>query len=249
VQFELAMFLPLYAILLLTLLTLCSFLRTSQSTVIQARHKAWLQQDLTGTATQPLPVDTASQLGRILHDSQPAHAGLLQGTAQRSPLSLLRFLEPASESRYAHYVLTDPWDYRVLEFPDKARHPPLQLDRRQLVFGRLDTGAFRQLISGLSLGAGTATQQLQQATQQQQQARRRMQQGSQAVLQQLQNEQRRLSSLQQQLNTAQAAVPPDSALIGDLRRRLNTAQAKAEQLRRQQQLVRDGQNSLENTKL
>ena len=142
VQFELAMFLPLYAILLMTLLTLCSFARTSQSTVIAARHNAWLQQDLTGTATQPLPTPAASQVGRILHDSQPADGGLLRGAAQRSAMSLVSFLQPGAGSHYEHYVLTDPWDYRVLTFPDRSRHPALQLDRRQSVFGRLDTGSF-----------------------------------------------------------------------------------------------------------
>jgi len=248
VQFELAMFLPLYAILLLTLLTLCSFMRTSQSTVIQARQNAWLQQQLTGAATQTLPVDASGQLGRILHDSQPADGGLLLGNAQRSPMSLVRFFQPASESRYSHYVLTDPWDYRVLEFEDKRRHTPLQLDRRQAAFGQLDSGGFRQLIPGLLQNAGSAAQQLQRARQFQQQAQRRLKQGSQILQQQLQNEQRRLNSLQQQLTEASGAVPANSALIADLRNRVQVAQANMERLRRQQQLVRDGQNLMKTNK-
>ena len=249
VQFELAMFLPLYAILLMTLLTLCSFARTSQSTVIAARHNAWLQQDLTGTATQPLPTPAASQLGRILHDSQPADGGLLRGAAQRSAMSLVRFLQPGAGSHYEHYVLTDPWDYRVLTFPDRSRHPALQLDRRQSVFGRLDTGAFQQLIPGLSQAAAIANQHLKQTEQQHKSADRRLQQGSRTVTQMLQNEQRNLTSLQQQLHRANTAVPPNPVLIANLQQSIKTAQARVEQLKRQLQLVEQGQGSLHNASL
>jgi hypothetical protein len=159
----------------------------------------------------------------------------------------VRIFQPASESRHAHYVLTDPWDYRVLDFPDKGRHPSLQLDRRQLVFGKVDTGDYRELIRGVFQGAGSATQQLQQARQRQQQAQRRLEQGSQTLQHQLQNEQRKLNSLQQQLTEASAAVPANPVLIADLRNRVKATQGRLEQFRRQQQLVRNGQNALETT--
>lgn len=249
VQFELAMFLPLYAILLMSLLTLCSFTRTSQSTVIQARQNALLQQELTGTSTQPLAIRDATKLGQILRHSQPADGGLLVGNAQRSALSFLRFLEPGAESRYTHYVLTDPWDSRVLAFPDKSQHPPLQLDRRQAAFGEVNVMAFHQLIPGLSQATGAATQHLQAAVKHRQPAQRKLQQGTQAIRIQLQAEQLKLNSLQQQLTSARAAVPPQPNLINDLQRRITSTQTSIIQLKRQQMLARDGQNLLQQTKL
>lgn len=249
VQFELVMFLPLYAVLLMSLLTLCSFTRSSRSTVIQARHKAWLQQELTGTATQPLPIPQATHLARILNDSQPAYGGLLVGDAKRPAFSFLRFLDPRAESQYTHYVLTDPWDWRVLEFPDKSRHPQLQLDHRSTAFGRVDIMAFRQLILGLSQAAGGAAQYLQAAKHRYQPAHQRLQQGTQAIQQQLQNELGRQNLLQQQLNSARAAVPPDTNLIGDLQRRLNTTEAKLEELKRRMRLLEKGDHLLQQNRI
>ncbi len=250
VQLELAMFLPLYAALLLALLTLCSFSRTRQRVVVEARHAAWEQRGLTGAQTQQLETNAgAVQIGRILQNSQSPAAGLVSGQSTGNGRLFLKTLQAATGTHSRHFVLTDPWDSRVLTFPGQRQHPALSLDARQGIFGGLDPGAFRDLAASVRGFVNSATSKLAKIHKERAAAQTAMEKERRKLNESLREWERRTGELERRLAAAQRRQPPNPVEIEDLKRNIQAAKNEADRLRGQLAQVNQALQRLRETSL
>lgn len=249
VQMELAMFLPLYATLLMVLFTICSFARTRHNVVITARHQAWMKQAQFGDETEPLNGAgiEGEQINLILHGSQNPASGLISGNQEQNAKSYLKTLKVLTQSKSDHYVFTDPWDHRVLGFEDKNKHPRLTMDDRISVFGSLDLNSFSALASASAASPETASQRLQALQKSREQATAAANKALAKMRKEVQEQEQEISQLQQQLDDARSQTPPDVSAIDSLNEQLRTSNHELQKLKNrlhQLETMSDNLNSL-----
>ncbi|MEZ6049738.1 MAG: hypothetical protein R3C11_29975 [Planctomycetaceae bacterium] len=119
--------------------------------------------------------------------------------------------------------MADGWDFHTIAFPDQKDHPRLQMTDRVTAFGRLDSGVFSSLASGVSGHTAAAGSALASLTQERDKALQNFRLEANVLKQKIQNAQNQIRSLRKQIRDLQAVVPPDTDAIADLNRQLREA--------------------------
>jgi uncharacterized protein YukE len=241
-QMELALFMPLYAAMIMLLFTVFSFARTRSFVAIESRHQAWLERVRTGRETERLDFSEAGKarsVGRILNGSHDPAMGLVMAEVEEQAGIYLKSLNLDSALHQEHFVLTDPWDYQSLPFAGSGQHPGLQLDRRALVFGSLDPAAFSGLTGRLAESNSNARELAGKLSRVQQEANQKFNQVAQQLNQQIDQLRQQIRDLKKRLADLQKETPPDLIAIRDVYQQIQSASGKlTEQLRELSELNR-----------
>ncbi len=235
VQMELALFLPLYAAMLLILATIFSFAQTRSKVSIETRHAAWMKRHEIADETEELAEISgeAHEAGRILNGEISPTLGVVSSTTSKNATIYLKTFHTATEIQMEHVLFTDPWDHRVIKFEDKNEHPRLMLDQRVLAFGRPDLGAFGQLAS-FSAGFGGEASDLNGSIRAQRRAAKEEIRAAVDDVQRLMAQtQNRIEDLEQDLEDATNAIPVNPDKIDQLNDELREAKEKLNELRSQ----------------
>jgi len=237
---ELLMFMPMYVILLAIFLTIASYSRERTSVTTAVRHQAWMRRGDVGKRTEKLQLNgMETTLAPILSGLQDAAGGLVQEhRTGRSASQLLSFI-PASQIQMEHAIVTDPWDHRVLKFPEQRQHPALSLDPRCAVFGTVSSGQMSSLLGVSTAFNGLAGELQAQIQQSRQQALREINSNEQRLNQILQDADRERDDLIAQLHAAEQEAVPNRVLIDDLRRRIQGKQESIDRLQTQLSQLRE----------
>lgn len=235
VQMELALFLPLYAAMLLILATIFSFAQTRSKVSIETRHAAWMKRHQTADETDELAEISgeAQEAGRILNGEVSPSRGLVSAATSKNATIYLKTFHAATEIQMEHVLFTDPWDHRVIKFEDKNEHPRLMLDQRVLAFGRPDPGAFGKLAS-LSAGFGGEASDLNGSiTAQRRAANKEIRAAVDDVQRNVTKTRNTIKDLEQDLEDARNAIPVDPDRIDQLNDDLRESENKLNELRNQ----------------
>ena len=233
VQIELALFLPLYASILMVLPTLSSFARTHQNVVVNARHDAWLKQSEYGEATERLENSPSNLevLGQVLLEQQDPSSGVVSGQNEGKGSIYLKALDVAVDTQSEHFVLTDPWDYRVLEFEDQQNHPRLMMGERLTFVGNINRGAFAELTLKAGAAAQDASQKLAKIGNQRGKAEQEATKAEKAVNRLIDQAEADIEEIQNNLVSAENRIPVDVNLVNSLNRQLRSTQQELKELR------------------
>lgn len=232
-QVELALFLPLYASVLMLLPTLSNFARTHQSVVINARHQAWLKQSDSGEATETLASNgTNLELpGRILLGQQDPSAGVISGRDNNQATVYLKTLDVAMDAQSEHFAFTDPWDFRVLKFENAESHPRLTMGERVLFAGDVNREAFAALATTAGASSQGATAQLAAIARERQQAIEKAERAVAELSKSIKNAEDKVAQIEKDLSTARNQIPVDFAEVDSLNSALRSARQKLEELK------------------
>lgn len=232
-QVELAVFLPLYAAVLMLLPTLSNFVRTHQSVVITARHQAWMKQSRFGDETETLAGNESNIAlpGRILLGEQEPSAGLISGRDESQATVYLKALDVAVDARSEHFAFTDPWDFRMLEFKDAGSHPRLTMGERVLFAGDVDRDAFASLANTAGASSAGASLQLSEIARQRKQAVEKSEQAITALTKAIDNTEDQILQLEEDLSNAKSQIPVNSDEVDSLDAALRTARQKLNELK------------------
>lgn len=236
-QVELALFLPLYASVLMLLPTLSNFARTHQSVVINARHQAWMKQSAFGETTEKLAGNNANlELpGRILLGQQDPSAGVISGRDKNQATVYLKALDVAVDAQSEHFAFTDPWDFRVLKFEDAASHPRLTMGERVLFAGDVNRGAFAALATTAGASSQGATAQLAEIARERQQAIEKAERAVAELTKSIDSAEDKIAQIEKDLATARNQIPVDFAEVDSLTAALRIARQKLEVLKAHKQ--------------
>ncbi len=232
-QVELALFLPLYASVLMLLPTLSNFARTHQSVVINARHQAWVKQSSIGDKTETLAGNKSNLAlpGRILLGQQEPSAGVISGRDEKQATVYLKALDVAVDAQSEHFAFTDPWDYRVLRFEDAASHPRLTMGERVLFAGDIDREAFAALATTAGAASPRSTAQLAEIARQRNQAIEKAKRAVAELTKSIDIAKDKVAQIEKDLSTARNQFPVDFAEVDSLTAALKSARQKLEELK------------------
>ncbi|MBL8817755.1 MAG: hypothetical protein JNL58_17145 [Planctomyces sp.] len=235
VQMELALFLPLYAAMLLILATIFSFAQTRSTVSIETRHAAWMKRHQIADETKELSEISgeAQEAGRILNGEVSPTLGLVSSTMSKNATIYLKTFHAATKIQMEHVLFTDPWDHRVIKFEDREEHPRLMLDQRVLAFGQPDLGAFGKLASLSADFGGEASDLNGSLRAQRRAANKEIRAAVIKVQRNVTMTENRIKDLKQELENARNAIPANPDQIDLLNDELRESNEKLNELRGQ----------------
>lgn len=220
-QIELAAFLPLFGLLLVSFFSVSGLGRSSLRNLNDARVTAASSQQRFGRQTdlEPNSHPGSDLLGVVLGRQQEPQRGLVVGRSRSN----------SEEYR----ILTDPWDYRVLNFQTPESRVPLTLDNRSLAFGMTSRDKFSELLTGI-VSAEYGGQQLHAEYQRRfEAALSQINQLAAALQKEISSIDVLLQSLQKQLDAELKKKRPNQALIRSLNSRISAAVQRRSSLQQQ----------------
>lgn len=135
-QLEVLIFLPLFATLLMTLMTVGTYGRAKLQSIERAREDAWRATTRRERVVLKLSGNAQShfaEISTVLNREQPAGHGLVHGEGK----SIVKTRVPGFRQAvvmHSCFLLQDSWDYRTLRFQNKDAHGQVTLDRRATGF-------------------------------------------------------------------------------------------------------------------
>lgn len=235
---ELTLFLPVYAVFLMLLLTLFSFARTKGEVAIESRHQAWMERSspIDQKRTLDTEVRMASSIGRVLNGDADPTSGLVKSEAQKDATMYLKTMNLFTNLEHDHYVFSDSWNHTTMPFEQQGSHSRLTLDRRAGAIATVGLDVFANLVSWKS-GVAAIIAQNNQLNALRNSAIAQIGQAANVNLNKISEAREQLSSLQQQLSEFREAVPPDPEAIRNklseirnVERRLRTLSSVANKL-------------------